>query len=190
MSISKSGEAHHPDIIHLRLSFIKQTKLGGRNFPAYAVGLAPNVKGGLLLYNIHSKRVVIRRTFTVLGPCRYEFGVLKDHGNGVNEVGEDLLYGPVYHKVVYTPSKEFQDILSTSDIEEDRLGIEGVPSDRNQLTTSYTQAKLSDVDQRARKYFDKIGLCYTDTSSLEGGEGNYRTDDIVLRNKYKQGKNS
>ena len=71
----------------------KQTKLGGRSFPAYAVGLAPNVKGGLLLYNVRSKRVVIRRTFTVLGPYKYEFGVQKNYGNDVLEADENLFYG-------------------------------------------------------------------------------------------------
>ena len=55
----------------------KQTKLGGRSFSAYPVVLAPNVKGGHLLFNVQSGWVVIRRTFTVLGPYKYEFGVIK-----------------------------------------------------------------------------------------------------------------
>ena len=47
-------------------------------------------------------------------PCCYE------SYHRVNEVEEDLFYDPVYHKVVYTP---------TRDIEEDRHDIEGVSSD-------------------------------------------------------------
>ena len=74
----------------------KQTKLGGRSFPPYAVGLAPNVKGGLLLFNVQSKRVVIRRTFTVLGPYKYEFGDVKGCVNRDNEAVEELSYHPVF----------------------------------------------------------------------------------------------
>ena len=55
---------------------------------------------------------------------------------------------------------------------------------------SYTQMKVSEVDKRARKYFEKIGLCYTDTSLIENGGGRYRIDAIVRCNNFKIGKNS
>ena len=39
-----------------------------------AVGVAPDMKGELLLYNLTSNRVVIRRTITVIGPYAPGFG--------------------------------------------------------------------------------------------------------------------
>ena len=52
-------------LAHLPLK--KQTALSGRAFPAVAVGRAPGVKGGIKLFNPKTKRVIIRRTFKVLG---------------------------------------------------------------------------------------------------------------------------
>ena len=109
---------------------------------------------------------------------------MKGHANRDNEVDEDLSYDPVYHKVSQTPRKHVHDRLPTSNTDEDSNDIEGVPS----MSMSYTQMKLSDVNKRARKYFDKIGLCYTDTSLLENGGGSYRIDDIVRCNNFKKGK--
>ena len=68
--------------------------------------------------------------------------------------------------------------------------LEGVLSDLDQLEMSYTQIRLPDVDKRSRKYFDKIGYNYMDTSSLEHGGGNFRIVDIVRCNNFKKGKNS
>ena len=89
----------------------KQTKLGGRSFPAYAVGPAPNIKEALLLYNIYSRRVVIRRKFSVLGPFAPEFGSTTDHVNTTDHGKEDLVYDPVYHKMISSQSEEFNNTI-------------------------------------------------------------------------------
>jgi len=52
-------------LAHLRL--INQTALSGRAFPAIAVGRATGVKGGIKLYYPKTKRVIVRRSFKVLG---------------------------------------------------------------------------------------------------------------------------
>ena len=173
----------------------KQTKLGGRSFLASAVGLAPNVKGGLLLYNIQSQRLVIRRTFTVLGPYQYEFGVVNKIDN---ELEEDLLYDPVYHKVSPSPRKNVQKRLPTTMSYEDRNEFEGVPEDPVQHTMTpsdkaqytYTPVKKSEADRKSAKYFEKIGFTYIDKSPSEQGGGTFQIVDIVKCNNYKKSRNS
>ena len=45
-----------------------QTGLSGRSFVTYSVGVAPEYKGGLLLFNPETKRYIVRRSFKVIGP--------------------------------------------------------------------------------------------------------------------------
>ena len=53
-------------LAHLPLKL--QTALSGRCFPAIYIGRAPGVKGAIKLFNPSSKRIILRRTFKVLGP--------------------------------------------------------------------------------------------------------------------------
>ena len=46
----------------------QQVALGSRSFQTYAVGVAPGVKGGVRWYNPATKRIIIRRSFKVIGP--------------------------------------------------------------------------------------------------------------------------
>ena len=53
-------------LAHLPLTL--QTALSGRAFPTIYVGRAPGVKGAVKLFNPATKRIILRRTFKVLGP--------------------------------------------------------------------------------------------------------------------------
>lgn len=52
-------------LAHLPLK--RQTALSGRTFPAIAVGRASGVKGSIKLFYQSTKRVIIRRTFKLIG---------------------------------------------------------------------------------------------------------------------------
>ena len=58
-----------------------QTKLSGRSFRGLIVGPAPYTKGGILVLNLETNRIVARRSFTVLGPYDHDFGDLYETVN-------------------------------------------------------------------------------------------------------------
>ena len=46
----------------------EQTALSGRSIQTYYTGMAPDYKGGILLFNPQTKRTIVRRTYKVMGP--------------------------------------------------------------------------------------------------------------------------
>ena len=56
-------------LAHLPLNL--QTAISGRAFETIYVGRAPGVKGAIKLLNPSSKRIILRRTFKVLGPTDF-----------------------------------------------------------------------------------------------------------------------
>jgi len=55
-------------VVMAHVPVTQQVALGPRSFETYAVGVAPGVKGGVRLFNPATKRIIVRRSFKVLGP--------------------------------------------------------------------------------------------------------------------------
>ena len=71
----------------------QQVALGPRSFQTYAVGVAPGVKGGVRLYNPVTKRIIIRRSFKVVGPnptVQSNFQFLAEPLESTSSLIEDL----------------------------------------------------------------------------------------------------
>ena len=83
-----------------------QTALSGRAFEAICVGRADGYRGGVKLYNTATGRVVIRRTFKVMGPEPYISPILK----------VPVLYEAIDHDVEDHPTVYGADMGSSAEI--------------------------------------------------------------------------
>ena len=88
-------------LAHLPLKL--QTALSGRAFDTIYVGRAPGVKGAIKLFNPSSKRIILRRTFKVLGPSDFIYPdpLVRTHIDISEEEGIDqLLYDSVFDRAI------------------------------------------------------------------------------------------
>jgi len=170
-----------------------QTKLSGRSFRGLVVGPAPYTKGGILVLNLETNRIVARRSFTVLGAYHQDFGDLygkADHQIILNgDADKEIYYDAVHHNLSETPT-DVSDPMSDSSIEDPSPVLESSPEDtlplcdvdgeegdmsiqpkkkvRKEKVFRYRSVEKGDAQARDKKYFQKIGLYFTDRSD-DGG---------------------
>ena len=152
-----------------------QTKLSGRAFKALAVGPAPFIKGGILLLNLSTNRIVARRTFAVMGPYDHDFGDMLskdiDQCLRLDPDENEIYYDPVHHITREEPCDQNLDIVDIEDtMTEDQLieampqypenleAMEKLPKKKASRTYHYAREQRKNVKSNEKRYFDKIGL--------------------------------
>ena len=154
-------------LAHLPLKL--QTALSGRAFDAIYVGRAPGVKGAIKLFNPSSKRIILRRTFKVLGPSDFIYPdpLARTHIEISEEEGIDqLLYDSVLDRAidVSEPSVKNSGVSTTSSKKKKEIG-----------SITYRSVLRSEVPKLQRFYFSKIGMQFLDIATGE----NLKIIDIV-----------
>ncbi len=180
------------------LPLTMQTKLSGRSFRGLVVGPAPFTKGGILVLNLETNKIVARRSFTVLGAYDHDFGNIygkADHHIIMNADDKEIYYDAVHHNLSDSPTEvshtmsEFSDedlspVLESSP--EDTLPSCNVDSEventsiqpeltvikskkvKKEKVFRYRSVVKGDAQAKEKKYFQKIGLYFTDRSE-DGG---------------------
>ena len=81
-------------VAHLPLK--KQSALSGRAFPAVVVGSYPYGKGVIKLLNTKTKRIILRRTFKVLGLVDRVLNIEVSDEEGIDELTYDIESDTMY----------------------------------------------------------------------------------------------
>jgi len=154
-------------LAHLPLKM--QTALSGRAFPTIFVGRAPGVKGAVKLFNLATKRIILRRTFKVIGPVTIPTILTNINIEVSGEEGIDQLF--------YDPLTNSTRDLSSSDENVPNPGVPEPISKKKKKTGSITYRSIlrSEVPKLQRFYFSKIGMQFLDIVTEE----NLKIIDIV-----------
>lgn len=77
--------------------------------------------------------MTIRRTFSVFGPYAPDFVFTNAQDIACGDENDDLVYDPVYHKVISIHSKEFKNTNDTTHHLEGIRGLKGVSKSKGVL---------------------------------------------------------
>jgi hypothetical protein len=161
-------------LAHLPLKL--QTALSGRWFPAIYVGRAPGVKGAIKLFNPSSKRIILRRTFKVLGPVEQTPTTLTPIDIEVSgEEGIDQLFYDPASSTILNPSVTTSGVSHTiSGVSVKKPGVSKKKSGVSQYT--YRPVLRSELTKAQSVYFSKVGMQFFDTAESE----HMKIVDVVL----------
>ena len=88
-------------VVMAHLPLKDQTALSGRCIRTYYIGIAPDHKGGILLYNPKTKRTIVRRTFKIMGPTDQSTSKIKIEASLDDDQEEDIDYKHPYGADLY-----------------------------------------------------------------------------------------
>ena len=156
-------------LAHLPLTY--QTALSTRSFPAISVGRAPGVKGGIKLYNQATKRVIIRRTFKVMGQVdrliseSSPLDISVSDESGLDELIYDEITDRVYGRVI-DPGVQ-QPGVQQSGVQQSSAEHPIEPAAEHTDDVRYRKVLRSELTVKQRVYFSKVNFQFTDISTNE-----------------------